>query len=342
MRGKASAELLFDAEPERLFRARRREAKQRELEAKEEPLLVSDSETEKTHSIHSEHSDSEPETMAEDPPPVERLLGDYGGANAPLGRMTIVNQPVNVAHFQLHPATIRQLEKKPFSGRINEDANKHLQRFLTMTTSLKIEGHSEEAKKLVMFPFTLADDAEEWFYSLPAGSITTWQQMESTFLNEYFPAAVYIRKRYDIVNFKQKEGESLGDAYKRFKRLLVACPTHNMDVTEQMQNFLNGLKMKTKQLIDTAAGGSSNFSTATGVKKIIEAIAANEHLELYDRSVSQPEGTIDLKLANQVVKIEDQVAAEVERRLKKMTVETQTVAQVQPAQTVSCDICNGP
>src|SRR3954471_21271793 len=342
MRGKASAELLFDAEPERLLRARLREIKRKRLTSKEESPVASESEDEEVISIHSEHSDSEPETMAEDPHPVERLLGDYGRANAPLGRMTIVNQPVNVAHFQLHPATIRQLEKKPFSGRINEDANKHLQRFLTMTTSLKIEGHSEEAKKLVMFPFTLSDDAEEWFYSLPAGSITTWQQMETKFLNEYFPTSVYIRKRYDIVNFKQKEGESLGEAYKRFKRLLVACPTHNMDATEQMQNFMNGLKMKTKQLIDTAAGGSSNFTTATGIKKIIEAIAANEHLELYDRSVSQPEGMIDLKLANQVVKMEDQIAAEVERRLKKMTVETQTVAQVQPAQTVSCEICSGP
>ncbi|XP_050919417.1 uncharacterized protein LOC127136955 [Lathyrus oleraceus] len=221
--------------------------------------------------------------MAAAPPPVERLLGDYGGANAPLRRMTIVNQPVNVAHFQLHPSTIRQLERRPFSGKINEDANKHLQRFLTMTTSLKIEGHSEEAKKLVMFPFTLSEDAEEWFYSLPAGSITTWQQMETTFLNEYFPAS----------------------------------------------NFVNGLRMKTKQLIDTAAGGSTNFRTATGIKKIIEAIAANEHLELYDRSVSQPEGIIDLKLASQVVKMEDQIAAEVERRLKKMAIDTQTVAQQQ-------------
>lgn len=86
-----------------------------------------------------------------------------------------------------------------------------------MTTSLKIEGNSEEAKKMVMFPFTLSEDAKEWFYSLPAGSITTWQQMETTFLNEYFLAPVYIQKRNDIVNFKQKEGESLGDAYKRFK-----------------------------------------------------------------------------------------------------------------------------
>ena len=46
------------------------------------------------------------------------------------------------------------------------------------------------------------------------------------------------------------------------------------------QTFVNGLRIKIKHLIDTAAGGSSNFSTATDVKKIIEAIAINEHLEL--------------------------------------------------------------
>ena len=118
-----------------------------------------------------------------------------------------------------------------------------------------------------------------------------------------------------------------------------------MDATEQMQNFVNGLRMKTKQLIDTAAGGSTNFTTATGIKKIIEAIAANEHLELYDRSVSQPEGIIDLKLANQVVKMEDQITAEVERRLKKMAIDTQTVAQVQsvqPTHASNYEICGGP
>ena len=98
-----------------------------------------------------------------------------------------------------------------------------------------------------------------------------------------------MRKRYEILNFKQKEGESLGDSYKIFKRLLVACPTHNLDQTEQMQMFVNGLRIKTKQLIDITAGGSSNFSTTTGIKKITEAIAANEHLELYDRVASNPE-----------------------------------------------------
>ncbi|XP_050901865.1 uncharacterized protein LOC127108437 [Lathyrus oleraceus] len=211
-----------------------------------------------------------------------------------------------------------------------------------MSNTLKVDGHTEEAKKLRMFLFTLAEEAGEWFYSLPAGSITTREEMEKAFLNEYFPTPVFLRKRYEILNFKQKDGETLGDTYKRFKRVLVACLTHNMDATEQMQMFVNGLKIKTKQLIDIAAGGSTNFSTAIGIKKIIEAIAANEHMELYDRCQTKPEGVIDLKMETTKTRIEDTIAAEVEKKLKAMNIGTRQVAQVQPTPTVCCEICNGP
>ncbi|XP_050876361.1 uncharacterized protein LOC127080074 [Lathyrus oleraceus] len=57
--------------------------------------------------------------MAEVPPvpplPPERFLGNYGGANASGDRLTIVNQPVNVTNFQLHPSTINQFERKSFT-----------------------------------------------------------------------------------------------------------------------------------------------------------------------------------------------------------------------------------
>ncbi|XP_050916622.1 uncharacterized protein LOC127131750 [Lathyrus oleraceus] len=194
--------------------------------------------------------------MADNPPPPERLLDDYGGANASIGRLTIVNQPVNVDNFQLHPSTINQLERNHFTGK--------------------------------------------------------------------------------------KDGETLGYAYKRFKRVLVACLTHNMDPTEQMQMFMNGIKVKTKQLIDTAAGGSTNFSIATGIKKIIKSITTNEHLELYDRCQSKPEGVIDLKMETNKIRVEDTIAAEVEKKLKAMNIGTQQVAQVQPTPTVCYEICNGP
>src|SRR4051812_49465636 len=97
--------------------------------------------------------------MGEISPP-ERLLGDYGARNTPGGRLTIVNQPVNVPNFKFHPSTITQLERKPFTKKVNEDANKHLQRFFTMSTTLKIDGHTKEVKKLRMFPFTLDEEEE--------------------------------------------------------------------------------------------------------------------------------------------------------------------------------------
>ena len=189
----------------------------------------------------------------------------------------------------------------------------------------------------------LSEDAEEWFYLLPTVSITTWEQIEKTFLDDYFLASVYIRKRYEIVSFKQKEGDSLGDAYKRFKRLLVASPMHNMSQIEQMHMFVNDLQIKTTQLIDTGAGGSSNFTTATGVKKIIEAIAANEHLELYDIFVSKSEGVIDLKLeVNKKLKIKEVIIVEVEKKMKAMNMGTQKEAQVQQAHKAGCECCSGP
>ncbi|XP_058763952.1 uncharacterized protein LOC131637372 [Vicia villosa] len=69
MRGKASAEFIFDAVPERSLRARLRKTKQERLEALEEILAASESDNEEILSIHSEHSDSQAETMAD---PVER------------------------------------------------------------------------------------------------------------------------------------------------------------------------------------------------------------------------------------------------------------------------------
>ena len=113
MRGKSSADLPFDVESERSLHARLRKAKQARLEK-------SDAKPEEEVSDHSDTgstSDTESETETVMGEHQERLLGDYGVANTPGGRLTIVNQPVNVPNFQLHPSTINQLERKTFTER---------------------------------------------------------------------------------------------------------------------------------------------------------------------------------------------------------------------------------
>lgn len=116
MRGEPLA-ISFYAEIERTLGDRLRKSRLRKLEEHGEN--------------NSNHSNTEPEkeeeVMTKNPP--ERLLDDYGRTNPPRGRLTIVNQPVNVPNFQLHHTTTRQLEKRPFTRKINEDTKKHLQFF---------------------------------------------------------------------------------------------------------------------------------------------------------------------------------------------------------------------
>ncbi|GAU10111.1 hypothetical protein TSUD_423820, partial [Trifolium subterraneum] len=221
---------------------------------------------------------------------------------------------------------------------------------MVLCETMKVEGHNDNQKRLRLFPFTLRGDAKEWFDSLPADSITTWDDMEAIFLDEFFPIPLFLRRRQEISNFNQKEGESLRDAYKRFKKSLSACPEHDFDSTTQMQFFCNGLRLSTRQVLDTAAGGSLNFKTATDMKKINEAVAANEQMELYDRSSGTKAGLIDLNrlehhmaqstLTNKQIK--EAVEAEVTKRMAALNLRQPLVAQINQMNAVGCDWCGGP
>lgn len=86
MRGKPLTDFPFDTEPERSLHARRRQARLADKEV--DDLVESDTDSDR---------EAKEEVMAEFDE--EKLLGDYGMANALGGRLTIVNQPVNVANF---------------------------------------------------------------------------------------------------------------------------------------------------------------------------------------------------------------------------------------------------
>jgi hypothetical protein len=332
MRGQASAELLFDAEIERTARANRKEARLRKLREKEGSSEVNSDTDEQVHEEVFEMAEETPPP----PPPAERLLGDNEARDRNRNRLTITNQPVTVNKFEINPGLLRELKEKQFAGKYNEDANKHLKNFSVICETTKVDGNSEEAKRLRLFPFSLTDDAKECFDSLPAGSITTWNDMEDKFLEQFFPTALFVRRRQDISNFQQKDGESLGEAYKRYKKLLAACLEHNYDGTVQMQIFCNGLRLATRQVLDTASGGSINFKTATQIIKVIEAVALNEQMEMYDRTGGTRSGLIDLNqlehrnaqniLTNK--QIQEAVSAEVTKRMAAINLSQPLVAQV--------------
>ena len=76
---------------------------------------------------------------------------------------------------ELKGSLIHNLPK--FGGSPNEDANMHIQQFISVCSSMTPSNITEEQLKLRAFQFSLEGAAKTWFLQLPAGSITTFAGM---------------------------------------------------------------------------------------------------------------------------------------------------------------------
>nr|GEX80760.1 reverse transcriptase domain-containing protein [Tanacetum cinerariifolium] len=115
-----------------------------------------------------------------------------------------------------------------FHGLPGDDANKHLDKFLHVTQSIKVNGVTDDALRLYLFPHSLTHHATTWFDRLPRNSINTFEQMAKMFLEKYFPPSMVTKLRNKITNFHQRLDESLFEAWERYKLSIDLCPNHNM------------------------------------------------------------------------------------------------------------------
>ncbi|GJT28981.1 retrovirus-related pol polyprotein from transposon TNT 1-94 [Tanacetum coccineum] len=81
--------------------------------------------------------------------------------------------------------------------------------FLKLVDSLDLDGANRERTRLRLFQFSLRDQASNWLERLPAGSITTWEDLTTHFLAQFFPLGRTAKHRNDILMFQQHQGESL-------------------------------------------------------------------------------------------------------------------------------------
>ena len=124
---------------------------------------------------------------------------------------------------------------------LDEDPNLHISMFLQLCNTLKDKGVSKDAIQLRLFPSSVKGKAQKWLKAQRLGNITTWEQLNQRFFNQYFLATRYFQLKDGIKRFAQQEEETLRDAWERFKELLSKCPSHRINEWEQVQIFHNGL-----------------------------------------------------------------------------------------------------
>ncbi|GJR02114.1 MAK10-like protein [Tanacetum coccineum] len=206
-----------------------------------------------------------------------RTLGDYSKPSHEGYRNTI-ELPVgnNVVPLQFDTIWLVQ-NGCSFYGLWSEDPNQHLKDFLKLVDSLDLDGDNRKRTRLHLFQFSLRNQASNWLERLPAGSITTWEDLTTRFLTKFFPPRRTVKLRNDILMFQQHHGESLSEAWTRFKDLLQKVPHHGIDRWLQIQIFYNHVSFHLKCEIDHAAGGKLRNKNTEESWEIIENLSLYDH-----------------------------------------------------------------
>nr|GEY33511.1 hypothetical protein [Tanacetum cinerariifolium] len=111
----------------------------------------------------------------------------------------------------------------------NVDPNQHLKDFLKLVDSVDLDGKDRECARLHLFQFSIRDQANNWLEHLLAGSITTWEDLTTCFLAQFFPSGRKAKLCNDILMFQQHQEESVSEAWTRFTDLLKKVPHHGID-----------------------------------------------------------------------------------------------------------------
>ena len=105
---------------------------------------------------------------------------------------------------------------------------------------IKINGISEDAFKLRLFPFSLGDKARHWEKTLPQGTITSWAECKKAFLSKFFSSTRTARLRSEISGFTQRQNETFNEAMERFKDYTIQCPHHGFSEETLLSTIYRG------------------------------------------------------------------------------------------------------
>ena len=92
---------------------------------------------------------------------------------------------------------------------------------------------------------------------------------------KYFPPAKIISLRNDIMNFKQLDHEHVAQACERMKLMIRNFPTHGFNLWMIIHNFYAGLNFASRNLLDSAAGGTFMEITLGEATKLLDNIMVN-------------------------------------------------------------------
>ncbi|GKC13259.1 reverse transcriptase domain-containing protein [Tanacetum coccineum] len=125
----------------------------------------------------------------------------------------IVVPPILANQFKLKIGFLNLVTTISFHGFANDDPHSHIRRFTKITQTIKLNQVPHDIIKLILLVFSLEGSARTWLEKEPPNCITTWNDLASKFVNQFFPPSRTTNLRNEITNFQQKFNETFSEAW---------------------------------------------------------------------------------------------------------------------------------
>ncbi|GJX71809.1 MAK10-like protein [Tanacetum coccineum] len=128
-------------------------------------------------------------------------------------------------------------------------------------------------------PEGFSKTTSNWLERLPAGSISTWEDLTTRLLAQFFPPGRTAKLQNDILMFQQHQGESLSEAWTHFKDLLQKVPHHGIDLW--LQDFAKPVKAISLPQDVPSTSNRRLVELENQVQRLMEAhLAPKQHIQV--------------------------------------------------------------
>ena len=94
-----------------------------------------------------------------------------------------------------------------FKGTKNENPYSHIKEFEDIGSIFREANTPLDIFRMKLFPLSLKDEAKTWLNSLRPYGIGNWGDLQSVFLQKFFPTHKTSEMKYEISDFKAMEDE---------------------------------------------------------------------------------------------------------------------------------------
>nr|GEZ99660.1 reverse transcriptase domain-containing protein [Tanacetum cinerariifolium] len=172
--------------------------------------------------------------------------------------------------------------------------------------SIKVNGVTDDALRLYLFPHSLTHHVTTWFDRFPRDSINTFEKMAKMFFGKYFPPSMVTKLRNEITNFCQ-------------------------------HTFYNGLTLRHHDRINVAAGGTFMKRRHEECYDLIENMTTHHNDRNTSAQRSESSSSTTFSSDSEIIALKAKMA-EINNNLMKVLQVNQHVKAITP----NCEACGGP